>query len=171
MEFSASVRRKGRLTTKTQRLQDAKKSKLKSLGVLESLSPGVDPGCGHSCHVLPGGSQISGPLIQKREAGRRSCSLRVATIGIGIGVAIAIAVAIGFCRPTQPIATAIATPIPIPTDLVSRFLFDAAKCQPTYELICVRGFAIPAVRIAARLKSVAGFWTECAIIKVFVRLT
>jgi hypothetical protein len=59
----------------------------------------------------------------------------VAIIGIGIGVAVAIAVAIGFCRPTQPIAIATATPIPIPTDMVFSFLFDTAKCQPTYELI------------------------------------
>ena len=36
------------------------------------------------------------------------------SVGIGIGIGVAIAVAIGFCRPIQPIATAIATPIPIP---------------------------------------------------------
>jgi hypothetical protein len=57
----------------------------------------------------------------------------VAIIGIGIGVAIA--VAIGFCRPLQPIATAIAISIPIPTDMVFSFLFEFAKCQPTYDLI------------------------------------
>jgi len=57
--------------------------------------------------------------------------LWVAIIGIGIGVAIAV----GFCRPIQPIATAIATPIPIPMDIVFSSLFDAAKFQPTYELI------------------------------------
>jgi hypothetical protein len=57
----------------------------------------------------------------------------VAIIGIGIGVA----VAIGFCRPIQPIATAIATaiPIPTPTGIVFSSLFDAAQCPPTYELI------------------------------------
>jgi hypothetical protein len=49
----------------------------------------------------------------------------MAIIGIGIGVA----VAIGFCRPIQPIATAI--PIPTPMDIVFFFLLDAAKCQPT----------------------------------------
>jgi hypothetical protein len=54
-------------------------------------------------------------------------------IGIGIGVAVAIAVAIGFCRPTQPIA--IATPMPIPTDIVFSSLFDIAEWQPAYELI------------------------------------
>ncbi|MGA2263621.1 MAG: hypothetical protein ABSH28_19565, partial [Acidobacteriota bacterium] len=62
-------------------------------------------------------------------------SLWVAIIGIGIGVAVAIAVAIGFCRPIQPIATAIATPIPISTDIVFSFLFDIAGCQHTYKPI------------------------------------
>jgi hypothetical protein len=55
----------------------------------------------------------------------------MAIIGIGIGVA----VAIGFCRPIQPTATAIATAIPTPTDIVFSFLFDTAKCQPTYDLV------------------------------------
>jgi hypothetical protein len=50
---------------------------------------------------------------------------------IGIGIGVAIAVAICFCRGIQPIATA----IPMPTDRVFSSLFDAAKCQPTHELI------------------------------------
>jgi hypothetical protein len=57
----------------------------------------------------------------------------VTIIGIGIGVAVAIAV--GCVGMQKPIATAIATPIPIPTDRVFSSLFDAAKFQPTYELV------------------------------------
>jgi hypothetical protein len=72
-------------------------------------------------------------LIKKLGSGRRSCSLWPAIIGIGIGVAVAIAV--GYCRPIQPIAIATPIPIPIPTDIVFSSLFDAAECQPTYELI------------------------------------
>jgi hypothetical protein len=62
--------------------------------------------------------------------------LWVAIIGIGIGVA----VAIGCCRLIQPIATAIAIPIPIPipADMVFSFLFDIARCQPTYGLASKR---------------------------------
>jgi len=73
----------------------------------------------------------------------------VAIIGIGV----AIAVAIGFCRPIQPIATAIATaiPIPIPADMVFSSLFDAAKCQPTYELIGNIPFSTPCAPCADML--------------------
>ena len=74
---------------------------------------------------------------KNEELNGRSYPLWMAIIGIGIGVAVAIAVAIGCMGLQKPIATAIATPIPIPTpmDIVFSFVFDAAKCQPTYELI------------------------------------
>jgi hypothetical protein len=72
-------------------------------------------------------------LIKKFGSGLRSCSLWAAFIGIGIGVAVAIA--IGWMGLQKPIATAIATAIPIPTDMVFSSPSDAAKCQPTYELI------------------------------------
>jgi hypothetical protein len=47
------------------------------------------------------------------------CSLWETIIGIGVGIGVAIA--IGFCGLARPIATAIATAIPIPTYLAFCF--------------------------------------------------